>query len=161
MSPIFAEPDRGNLLVTVRPLSFLTFTGGHQNFLVPQYPSSNNVRSSVDQGSAGLSVFATSLNAAVYRSTYENSSNHAISLSVARNFTPRLQVMANYLASRPRDSAAQNSFISTFTEVLTSRLSVNEVVTTAGGNTGRDLRRAASDELYDRQRRLPNFLCAG
>ncbi len=136
VSPLLAEPDRENVLVTVRPWTFLCFTGAHQNFLVPQYPSTNNVRSSVDQGSAGLHIFGTSLNASLYRSTYKDSSNHAVSLSAARDFTERLHVMANYLASRPKDSAPTNSFISTFSEVMSSRLSINESVTTAGGHTG-------------------------
>lgn len=134
VSPLFAEPDRGNILVTVRPLNFITLSGAHQNYLVPQFPSTTNVRSSVDQGSAGIRVLGTLLNGSIYHSTYLTESNHAVSLSATREFTDRFRVMANYLASRPKNSAPTNSFISTFTEKLTSRLSLIENLTTSGGH---------------------------
>lgn len=136
VSPLFAEPDRENILVTVRPSSFLTLSGAHQNYLVPQFPSTTNVRSSVDQGSAGLRVSGTLLNGAIYHSSYLDASNHAVSFSATRAFTERFHVMANYLASRPKDSAPTNSLISTFTEAFTARLSVNENLTISGGHTG-------------------------
>jgi hypothetical protein len=136
ISPQMAEPDRGNVLVTVKPFAFLNFTGAHQNYLVPLYPSTTNVRSSVDQGSTGLRILGTQMNGTIYHSTYQDESNHAASLSATRNFTQRLQLTANYLASRPKGSAPTSSFISTFSEVLTSRLTVNQNVTTSGGHTG-------------------------
>jgi hypothetical protein len=136
VSPLFAEPDRENVLVTVRPLNFITLSGAHQNYLVPQFPSTTNVRSSVDQGSAGIRVLGTLLNGSIYHSTYLTESNHAVSLSATREFTDRFRVMGNYLASRPKNSAPTNSFISTFTEKLTSRLSLTENLTTSGGHTG-------------------------
>jgi hypothetical protein len=136
VSPLLAEPDRANVLVTLRPFGFLSITGAHQDFLVPQYPTMNNVRSSVDQASTGLRILGASLNASLYKSSYQDSSNHAVSLSATRDFTERFHVMANYLASRPKDSAPTNSFISTFSEAITSRLSVDETVTTSGGQTG-------------------------
>lgn len=136
VSPLFAEPDRENVLVTVRPLNFITLSGGHQNYLVPQFPSTTNIRSSVDQGSAGIRLLGTFLNGSIYHSTYLSESNHALSLSAAREFTNRFSLMANYLASRPKNAAPTNSFISTFTERLTSRLSLTENLTTSGGHTG-------------------------
>jgi hypothetical protein len=136
VSPLLAEPDRENVLVTLRPFSFLSLSGSHQNFLVPLSPSLTNVRSSVDQGSSGLRIFGTSLSGSIYRSTYQAASNHAVSLSASRDFTERFHVMANYLASRPNGSGATNSFISTFSEVISPRLTLDQTVTTSGGHTG-------------------------
>jgi hypothetical protein len=136
VSPLLAEPDRENVLVTFKPFEFLTVTGAHQNFLVPLFPSTTNVRSSVDQGSLGLRLLGTSLNGSIYRSAYQGSSNHAVALSATRNFTQMVHVMATYLASRPRDSAPTNSFISTFSELISSRVSVTETITTSRGQTG-------------------------
>lgn len=136
VSPLLAEPDRENILVTVRPFPFLSLTGAHQNYLVPQYPSSDNVRSSVDQGSAGLRILATQVNGTIYQSSYQGKSNEAFSFSAMRDFTQRFHVMSNYLVSHPKNSNATKSFISTLSEVLTPRLTVNENVTTSGGQTG-------------------------
>ncbi len=136
VSPQLAEPDRGNVLVTVKPYRSLTFTGAYQNYLVPLYPTTTNVRSTVEQGSTGFRILATQLSGTVYDSTYQGESNHAVSLLAARDFTNRLHVIANYLASRPKDSAPSSSFISSFSEVLNSRLTVTENVTNSDGHTG-------------------------
>jgi hypothetical protein len=120
-------------------MAFLSLTVAHQNFLVPQYPALTNLRSSVDQGSTGLTIAGIQINGTIYRSTYQDESNHAVSLSATRDFSPRFRVMANYLAARPRQSSASNSFISTFTETISSRLSITENVTTSGGHTGLDV----------------------
>lgn len=136
VSPLLAEPDRENLLVTVRPFPFLSLTGAHQNYLVPQYQTTNNVRSSVDQGSAGLRILAAQINGTIYQSSYQGESNEAFSVSAMRDISQRIHVMGNYLVSRPKDSNSTKSFISTLSEVLSSRLTVNEDVTTSGGQTG-------------------------
>jgi hypothetical protein len=136
VSPQLAEPDRGNVLVTVKPYGSLTFSGAHQSYLVPLYPSTTNVRSSVDQGSTGFRLLATQLSGTVYRSSYEGESNHAVSLLASRDFTDRFHVIANYLSSRPKGSAPSSSFVSSFSEVLNARLTVTENVTTSDGHTG-------------------------
>ncbi len=135
-SLLLAEPDRENILVTVRPFPFLSLTGAHQNYLVPQYPSTDNVRSSVDQGSAGLRILATQINGTIYQSSYQGESNEAFSLSAMRDVSQRFHVMSNYLVSHPKDSNSTKSFISTISEVISPRLTVNENVTTSGGQTG-------------------------
>ena len=135
-SPLQAEPDRENLLATVRPFSFLSLTAAHQNYLVPQDPGTPSVRSSINQGSASLRLFAAQLNGTIFHSTYQGQTNDAGSFSAMRNITPRFHIMANFLASRPVDSAHSNSFISTLSETITQRLTLNENITTSGGHTG-------------------------
>ncbi|MFC5865463.1 carboxypeptidase-like regulatory domain-containing protein [Acidicapsa dinghuensis] len=140
-SPLLAEPDRENILAVFKPWKFLTLTGSHQNFLVPQYPNPTDLRSSIDQGSASIHFFDTQLGATLYRSTYtpvpnEEESNHAAALSATRNFGERLRINAEYLASHSPGTAAQSTFFSTLTETLTARISVNESITYSDGHTG-------------------------
>ena len=49
--------------------------------------------------------------------------------------TNRVHWTTSYLASRPRDSNGTESLISTFTETLTPRFSINENLIHANGNT--------------------------
>lgn len=135
-SPLLAEPNRENLLVNFKPTNFLSFTGGHQNYLVPQYPSSTTVHSSIDQGSTGIRIYGALFSGTVYHSTYDDVSNHAAAFSATRDITSRLHFTSSYLASRPKGSIATNSFISTISEVLTSRLTLNQSVTSSNGHTG-------------------------
>ena len=139
-SPLLAEPDRENILITVVPTNFLTLSGSHQNYLVPQYPNPTNVRSSIDQGSASLHFWRTQLNGTVYHSTYDpvpfaKESNHAAAFSLDRDMTHRLHLNAYYLASKPKGSRSTESFIGTVTETLTSHIAVNESLTYSGGHT--------------------------
>jgi hypothetical protein len=136
ITPLQSEPDRENLLVTVRPFKFMSFTGAHQNYLDPQISGITSIRSSVDQGSAGLRLFATQLNGTIFHSTYQGQTNDAGSFSAMRDITQRFHIMANYLTSRPKDLQHTNSFISTLSETVSPRLTLNENVTTSGGNTG-------------------------
>lgn len=144
-SPLLAEPDRENVLITVRPLHFLSLTGSHQNYLVPQSstqqePNPVNVRSSINQISASLHLLGTQMGGTMYRSTYDQpgygtESNHAVALSAMRDVTSRLRLATNYFVSKPRDGRTTTSLLGTITEVLTSRISVNESVTYSNGNT--------------------------
>ena len=135
ISPLLAEPDRENVQVTVRPFSFITFSGGRQNYLVQQAASTTNVRSVIENVASSFCVFRTSLNGTFYHSDYEGAQNHAVAFSANRDFTSRVHGTASYLVSHPRNSPGSRSFISTVTEALTSRISVNESVTNANGHT--------------------------
>jgi hypothetical protein len=135
-APLQAEPDRENLLATVRPFSFLHFTAARQNYLVPQDLVAANGHSSINQASTGLHLFAVQLNGTIFRSTYQGQSNSAGSFSATRDITSRFRAAANFLASRPRDAAHSNSLISTISETITQRLALNQNVTTSAGQTG-------------------------
>ena len=52
-----AEPDRENILVTLKPISNLVLIGGHENLLQPQTDlNAPFIRASVDQFQASYSV---------------------------------------------------------------------------------------------------------
>jgi hypothetical protein len=139
-SPLLAEPDRENVLVTVRPFGFLTFSGSHQNYLVPQYPNPVNFRSSIDQGSVSLHFLGAQWNGTVYHSTYEQplfgtESNHAVALSTTRELTARLHLTVNYFVSKPKGTNSTNTFLGTLSERLTSHIAVNQNLTYSSGHT--------------------------
>ena len=93
ITPLQSEPDRENLLVTVRPFKFMSFTGAHQNYLDPQSSGITSIRSSVDQGSAGLRLRCNStFNGSIFHSTYQGQTNDAGSFSAMRDITQRFHI---------------------------------------------------------------------
>lgn len=134
-SLLLSETDRENVVVTVRPTKFLSFSGGRQNFLTPLDNSPHNVRSSLNQISGGLQVDGVALSASFYHSTYLGSSNNATAYTASRNFFSRVHATANYLESRPNDAPKTQVLIASFSETLTSRWNVNEVVSRSEGRT--------------------------
>lgn len=132
---LLSEPDRENVVVTVRPTKFLSLSGGRQNYLTPLDNSQNNVRSSVNQISGGLQVDGVALSASFYHSMYLGSSNNATAYSASRDFFSRVHATASYLESRPNDAPKTQAFIANFSETLTPRWNVNEVVNRSEGRT--------------------------
>jgi hypothetical protein len=134
-TPLLSEPDRENVQVTVRPAKFISFSGGRQNFLTPLSNSQTNVRSSIDQVSGNLEVEGTGLTASLYHSTYLGESNNSTAYTVGRDFFSRVHTTASYLESRPNDAPRTRSFVANFSEVLSPRWNVNEVVNRSQGQT--------------------------
>ena len=120
-----------------------------------------NSHSSVDEGSASLHAFLTQFSATMYHSSFEqpapaarlgglvssaggiltasggqiDRSNHAAAFSLNRDLTSRLHLNASYLISKPHGSRGADNLITTFTEQLTSRLSVSEIANYSEGHT--------------------------
>jgi len=134
-TPLLSEPDRENVQVTIRPAKFISFSGGRQNFLNPIGNSQKNVRSSVNQVSGNLEIKGTGFSASLYHSTYLGESNNATIYSVDRSLFSRVHATASYLESRPNEAPATQTFIASFTEVLSPRWNVNQVVNRSQGQT--------------------------
>ena len=132
-APLLSEPDRENVVVTLKPTRFFTISGGRQNFLTPASNSQNNVRSSIDQGTASLHIAGIGLLASFYHSTYLGNSNDSTAYTASRDFTSRLHTTVSYLESRPSNAGKTRSFIANFSEVLTPRWNVTEVLTRSHG----------------------------
>ena len=146
-SPEMAEPTKENVLITVRPLNFLSVTASHQNYLDPVSAASFNAgntvnaTSSIDEGSLSLHFWKTQMNGTVYRGTYQEAglseeSNHSAAASISRDFLHRIHWNSLYLVSKPRGGNGTSSATTTFTEELNSRLSVTENLTYSGGRPG-------------------------
>jgi hypothetical protein len=132
-TPLLSEPDRENIVVTVRPVHSLTVSAARQNYLTPIGSTETNARSSVDQVSGNLQLLGTSLNASLYHSSYLGESNTAAAFTADREFFSRLHATANYLVSRPEHGIESRSLVANFMEMLTPRWSVTEVVNRSQG----------------------------
>jgi hypothetical protein len=134
-APLSSEADRENVLVTLRPVRYFSIGGGRQNFLSPVANSQNTVLSTVNEGNANLQVFQTGLSASLYHSTYLGNYNNAFACSADRQIISRIHANASYLESRPNNSPKTSALVANISEILTPRLSVNELINHANGQT--------------------------
>jgi hypothetical protein len=134
-SPIQAEPDKGNILVTVRPARFMTLSGGAQSYQVPDLTTHTNIASGVRNASATLRVAGAIVSGTAYDSSALGETTHAAALTASREVTRRVNVMTSYMCSKPQSSSSTSSFFSTITETLNQHISVNENVSTSNGQT--------------------------
>lgn len=134
-APLMSEPDRENVLVTLKPTHFFTLSGGRQNYLTPLGNTQTNVRSTVNQASSGLEVKGIGLSGSIFHSTYLANSNTATAFTADRSLFSRLHATASYLESRPNDAAKTRAFVANLNEVLTPRLSVSQVINRSQGQT--------------------------
>ncbi len=134
-APLMSEPDRENVLVTFRPSSFMTLSAGRNNFLSPVGNTPTEVRSSVDNVSAGLQVAGTGLTGSLYHSAFQGNSNDATVFSAERNLLPRMHASATFLESRPNNAPRTKAFVSNITERVTPRLNVTQLISRSQGQT--------------------------
>lgn len=127
-APLQSEPDRENVAITLKPAKYFSVTGARQNFLSPISNSQNSARSSIDQGTANLNLAGVTLLASFFHSTYLGNSNNSTAYTAGRDFTHRVHATASYLESRPDNGAKTRSFIANFSEILTPRWNVIEVI---------------------------------
>jgi hypothetical protein len=132
--PLTAEPDRDNILLTVRPTKWSSFSAGRQNYLTPVYQTSQTIRSSVNQAGASIQVVGTSLSASIFQSAYGGGHNLATAYTASRSVGSRLHTQASYLISKPDNYPKTESFITTVQETLTPRWSISQMVNTSGGH---------------------------
>lgn len=134
-SPIQAEPYKGNLLVTVKPTSFLSLSGGTQSFLVPSQQTNENVSSSVRTASASLSFEGAALSGSLYNSSALGETNNAAAFTASRDVTHWVRVMSNYMVSKPKGNTGTSTLFTTITESLNQHFSVNESIDNSNGQT--------------------------
>jgi hypothetical protein len=134
-APLESEPDRENITITIKPTRFFSVTAGRQNFLTPLTGSQNNTRSSLDQGTANFDVAGAGLQVTFYHSTYLGNANDSTAYSLGRDITHRAHATVSYLESRPDNGPKTRSFIANFSQILTSRWNVIEVVSRSHGQT--------------------------
>lgn len=134
--PLTSEADRENVLVTLRPTRYFTIGGGRQNYLSPVGNTyATTVRSTVDEGTATLQVFKAALSGSAYHSTYQGNYNNAFTLSADRQITTNIHATASYLESRPSNSTKTTALVGIFSEDITPRFNINELVNHANGQT--------------------------
>jgi len=141
-SPMQAEPDKGNFLATFKPSSFLSISGGAQNYLVPIDNTNpvGNLASPTQSSSvrnAGVNLLAgkAMFNGSVYSSTVLGQTSHAAAFTAAREINRWLRVSSNYMVAKPKDAAASSGSLTTFTETLNQHIGVNESISASNGQT--------------------------
>jgi hypothetical protein len=134
-APLFSEPDRENVVVSVHPMKYFSVSAGRQNFLSPVSTSNETVRSTVDSLAGNTVVEGTSLSASFYHSTYLGNWNNATAYTAGRSFFSRVHTTASYLESRPSDAPTTRAFLTNITETLSPRLDVTELVSRSQGQT--------------------------
>jgi hypothetical protein len=132
-----SEPDRENLLVTVKPYSSLVLTAGHENFLAPQGQDLNAPfeRASVDQLQSSFEFAKFRLGAGLFESRspvgHTVSDGFSVSRSITRNVDGTVSYYENLSGPHPRASY----LISTIRETISPKISLLQVINRTPGNT--------------------------
>lgn len=139
-TPVLDEQNKENVMISYKPAPFMTVTASRQNFLVPEYPSTANSFSSVDQAGLSLGWKGTQMTASIFHSTYQQpqtaaESNHAAALVLMLPFYRHLSVTTSYLADRPKGGNATDNLLTTVNERVNAHLDLSEMVTYANGHT--------------------------
>ena len=131
-----AEPDRENILVTIKPVSSLVLIGGHQNLLQPQTDlNAAFLRASVDQFQASYNVAKFRLGAGLFQSRSQNFRNVGEDFSVSRPITRNIEAGMNYFQSLSGPGPHSSNLSGTIREKISQKLSLLQVVTRSQGNT--------------------------
>ncbi len=136
-SVFVAEPDRENLLVTVRPFSSLVVIAGHQNLLQPQTDlNAPFLRATVNQFQSSFSVAKFRLGAGIFQSHSQSFHSTGEDFSVSRSITKNVEAGVNYFRSLSGPRPRSSNFSGTVRETISPKLSLLQIVTKSqGGNT--------------------------
>ena len=132
-----AEPDRENILVTMKPYSSIVLTAGHENFLAPQ----DNLnapfqRASVDQLQSSFDVARFRLGAGLFESRGPSGiRNVADGFTISRSITRNIDASASYYQSLSGPGPRSSYLISTVRENISPKLSLLQVINRTQGNT--------------------------
>lgn len=131
-----AEPDRENLLVTIKPVSSLVLIAGHQNLLQPQMElSAPFLRATVDQFQSSYTIAKFRLGAGFFQSHSQSFRNRGEDFSVSRAVTRNIEAGVNYFRTLSGPSPRSDNLSATIRETISPKLSLLQVVTRSPGNT--------------------------
>ncbi len=133
--PMMSEPDRENVVATIKPVRYFSVSAGRQNFLSPIGMTQNQIRTTVNEGTGTLQIARTALTGSIFQSVFHGTSDIATAYTADRNITSAIHVSGSYLVSRATKEPKIRDFIWTTTERLTSRLNVSEMVNRSQGQT--------------------------
>jgi len=134
---VFAsEPDRENILLTVKPYSSLVLTAGHENFLSPVGSLTGTFqRAGVDQLQSSFDLARFRLGAGLFESRGPRGSNVADGFTVSRSITRAIEGSASYYQNISGSGPHTGYLISTVRETISPKLSLLQVVNRTQGNT--------------------------
>jgi hypothetical protein len=131
-----SEPDRENLLVTLKPYSSLVLTAGHENFLAPQGSLTGPYqRASVDQLQSSFDLAKFRLGAGLFESHGPSGRNVSDGFTVARDITRNIDGSISYYQNLNGPRPRASYLISTVHETISPKLSLLQVINRIPGNT--------------------------
>jgi len=131
-----SEPDRENILVTVKPYSSLVLTAGHENFLAPQGSLTGPYqRASVDQLQSSFDVAKFRLGAGLFESHGPSGRNVSDGFTVSREITRKIDGSISYYQNLNGPKPRASYLISTIRETISPKLSLLQVINRIQGNT--------------------------
>jgi hypothetical protein len=133
-APQLTESDRENIRVEFAPISQIRIVASRNNYLAPLEAGAAS-RATVN----GFGVWTGFSGNSLYGSLFQSSSSFGESIAYAlgahRDFTRRLGAGLDYLGTRSAGRQSHN-LVGNIRETLSSRLSLNQVITHGGGQTG-------------------------
>jgi len=102
LTPLTSEPDRENILLTVRPARAFSFSMGRQNYLSPIYQSNDSLKSVVNQVSGNVAYAGIAVSALMFQSTSGTDSDTAMAFMASRAITTKVNVQATYPSALSR-----------------------------------------------------------
>jgi len=131
-----SEPDRENILVTVKPYSSLVLTVGHENFLAPQGSLTGPyMRASVDQLQSSFDVDKFRLGAGLFESRSPSGRNVSDGFTVSREITRKIDGSFSYYQNLNGPKPRASYLILTVRETISPKLSLLQVINRTQGNT--------------------------
>jgi hypothetical protein len=131
-----SEPDKENILMTVKPYSSLVLTAGHDNFLAPQGSlTAPFQRASVDQLQSSFDVAQFRLGAGLFESHGPAGRNVSDGFTVSHSITRNVDASASYYQNLSGPAPRASYLISSVREVISPKLTLLEVINRTQGNT--------------------------
>lgn len=134
---IFAsEPDRENVLLTVKPYSSLVLVAGHENFLSPVGSLTGPFqRATVDQLQSSFDLAKFRLGAGVFESHGPGRHNVSDGFTISRPITRGIEGSASYYQTLSGPLVRPSYFVGMVRETISPKLSLLQVVNRTMGNT--------------------------
>jgi hypothetical protein len=135
-SVFVAEPDRENIVATIKPFSSLVLTAGHQNFLSPQTDlTAPFLRASVDQLQSSFDLAKFRMGAGIFESHGPLGHNVSDAFSISRNLGRNIEAGASYYQNISGPSLHISHLIGTLRETISPKITLLQVVNRIQGNT--------------------------
>ncbi|HTA25973.1 MAG TPA: hypothetical protein VK763_20750 [Terriglobales bacterium] len=134
-TPTSTENVGPNVLLALHPVHSLEFTAAHMDFQQSPIGGYSSPRATLNEVSTTYGTHGFSLSGALFRSKTSNLSTTGTSASITRRVTDRLQAGLYLYRSRPDHMASLTSELGMLREVISSRLSLVELVNHVNGGT--------------------------
>jgi len=128
-----SEADRGNVEVTYRPDSYMSFTGGHRDLLQPLTLLSPLEEATVNNLGANFHLVNTNFGIGLFNSAVAGMKTNGTNFYAGHRIHDRVEITGNYFQSRSGTYKPESMVTGTFREIISPRLSLLQLATHAAG----------------------------